>query len=311
MIVSIVFILERRIFMKLLKRLTSCALIFTVFLATQSVTFASIGNKVSLSANSNVINSVEATISDNANGKVVLRGEDYSNGDACFYMIKNGEILSSSYVDRDKMINIHTDYIKNVVTEESYANVQVMTTSNAESALPLATTSYVSAGKVGYLLYRVTQGETFKYGPSYLKIQYSKDSFNTRYDIKGKYKDQTALAARLASLFLLTSNIAIPLTLEILDQLGVLESAINFIIGTKYVKATQTVMTWRAEGGTSSQKIEGSKYVFTMDGSSIHTDYEGDYYASNSIANKNKTLAIKLAKKYFPGYSKYEVYSWS
>ena len=66
------------------------------------------------------------------------------------------------------------------------------------------------------------------------------------------------------------------------------------------VAATQIKVTWRAEGGSDNQKIEGSKYTFRLDGSELTTEYDGEYFAINSMKNENETLALKLAKKYFP-----------
>lgn len=296
--------------MKRIKRLISCFLIFTVFMTTQSMAFAISENEKTISHTEDVVNITEVTLSNTEEGRVVLRGVDYSNGDACFFIIEDEQIISSSYVDRDEMTTTYVDYKAKIINQDSYEDDLANVTYTMPNIQPVATSGYTSAGKVGYLLYRTTQGETFKYGPSYLNIEYLKETFNTRYDVNGKYKDKAALAARIASLMALSAGIAVPLAVQILNELGILEAATNFIIGTKYVKATQTVMTWRAKGGTSSQKIEGSKYVFKMDGSSIHTDYTGNYYGPNSISNKNKALAIKLAKKYLPGYSKYEIYKW-
>ena len=118
------------------------------------------------------------------------------------------------------------------------------------------------------------------------------------------------MAARIAALFVIATNITIPIALQVLSALGIIETATNFVIGTNYVKADQTKVTWRAEGGTSGQTIVGSKYVFRLNNGMLGTEYAGDYFATTSIANHNSTLALKLAKIYYPGMSKYEIYSW-
>ena len=111
----------------------------------------------------------------------------------------------------------------------------------------------------------------------------------------------------VASALLLVTGTALPLALEILSVLGIPSKAVDFVIGDKMVAATQIKVTWRAEGGSDNQKIEGSKYTFRLDGSELTTEYDGEYFAINSMKNENETLALKLAKKYFPGFQSYRV----
>ena len=284
-----------------MKRIISILLILCISLSSTAIASAQ-SYKISNVVNSEIINAEEIVLHKDVEGSIILRGEDYANGNSCFFLIENGNVISSSYVDKTDATTTYTNY-ETMTTQTE----KILRADKVSTIASMTTSGYTFAREVGFYLTKITQGESHEYGPSFLRTEYKKKVFYPEYNLHRKYKDAADLAGQLAAALLLVTGTALPLALEILSVLGIPSKAVDFVIGDKMVAATQIKVTWRAEGGSDNQKIEGSKYTFRLDGSELTTEYDGEYFAINSMKNENETLALKLAKKYFPGFQSYRV----
>lgn len=289
-----------------MRKIISLVVITAIIFATTAGAFALTDCTKSVNSYVNTeINITELVISDSEDEKLVVEGIDYENGDSCFYLVRNGDILSQSYVHRDTDTITYENYETGFSCSET-----IIIQGRPSSRRVLASSSdYTFARIVAMKMYKTIQGETISVGPSDLKTEYKDFVAREKYDIKGSYKDSANLVAKIALVFAVPTGIAGKAALFILSNLDIAPNAINFIIGSEEVTATRTDVTWHVEGFSDLDIITGTKHAFTVNGKS-QVDYEGDYYPITSMRDKNEKLAIKLAKKTLKGFDRYEVHIW-
>lgn len=85
---------------------------------------------------------------------VTIRTEDYTNGDVCVYVIKDEEILYTSYLARGDRQIVDRDYITGEQTITKCEKLVVENDSVYISELNSGriTKKYTSAGSIGYIL---------------------------------------------------------------------------------------------------------------------------------------------------------------
>lgn len=223
--------------------------------------------------------------------------QDYSNGDVSFFLMKDDEMISKSYVNRTQKTIENINYIDNTVNVQDLnlnpikASEVMLYAANGENL------TYTTAGTIHYSLIGYREGVEYSHDGS-ITMQYASESKRTVYTINGKFKDITAFAGLLASVLAMPAAIAANLAGKILSGLGIAASAIDFLIPDKNVIAVCTKITWKAKGLSST--FSGKKYYVTYDDGTHDNFYEGDFFPTTSIKNEDKSFAMKVASKYFP-----------
>ena len=92
-----------------MKRIISILLILCISLSSTAIASAQ-SYKISNVVNSEIINAEEIVLHKDVEGSIILRGEDYANGNSCFFLIENGNVISSSYVDKTDATTTYTNY---------------------------------------------------------------------------------------------------------------------------------------------------------------------------------------------------------
>lgn len=228
---------------------------------------------------------------------------EYSNGDIKFDLINKTEIVSSSYLDRSEEMVRSENLVSNTVSTYDVADevneLSDVLTNDQEIEL-YATSSYTTAGSITYKLHRVREGVAYD-TTGKLTMQHKKTTKNTEYNLNKKYQDFTALVAIIAGGLSLAPSIATTVAGTILNKVGFSVSVVNFLIKDYNVSAKKTTVTWKEKDASST--FSGDKYYLTYDDGSHETIYEGDYFATTSIKNKNTKFAKKAAAKYFPTFT--------
>ena len=282
------------------------SLVLAVILLVAGTTTA-FGQEMTELPNAEKISVHEWVMQETRTEKIILKTEDYPNGDACTYLIKNGEIIYVSYLDRDANRIIDNDYVaKEISVQNVVDNINNYTLDDMSSMFTAQQATdddyyYVSVGTIPYTITRTTQGETYSRHPE-LEVERSIDSGTTQRDLYGKYKNVANFVSFAASLLAIPVGVASPIVSKILSDLGLTLTAINFAVPTYYVRSAYTTITWHGVGGALTAVVQGSKYDMTFPDRSTKTEYEGNYYPSNSIQRKNSDLALRLGKLYYPGF---------
>lgn len=288
-----------------------CFLIILMIMSSQTTVFAVSENSEEFEFVKEYVKIDGTIVNDWKEDGVTIRTEDYTNGDVCVYVIKDEEILQTSYLVRNDQQIIDRDYItgeqsitkceKTVVGKDSIYTGEVNSSRITEK--------YTSVGSIGYVLGVKKEGETTKVNAN-LKVERAIDTGSIAKDLNGKYKNTAALISRMCRTFSIVASVASPIAGVVLKTLGYALDSTDIIISSYVLKAKYETVVWHGIGFASNKVVQGTKYTFTLPDGSKEVQKEGDYYATNSITKQDNKLALKLGKLYYPGMTSYTV-KWS
>lgn len=220
-----------------------------------------------------------------SNDTIVLKAVDFENGDACFYLLKNGVIIYEAYVDRDAMAVVSSDYEIGSTTTTDYSSYVAAIPALCDD---LTIETNRTAGTITYEYYEQgyvmgTRSVTLKYGED-------TDSLKSYYP-KGPFANIADLAAALSTVFSLAGGLAGDTAAWILSIVGLATDSVDFVLSGP-VKATCHIMAWTGTGYGEQGKIElqGNKYTFQYN-NKTHYEYECNYYALSNYSSHNLTFA--------------------
>ena len=285
---------------KRLVRSLSIVLVLSLFFLHSSTVFAaSLQQKTTAVA----LSTSELVLSEENNHVVSIRGEDLSNGDSRFYLLRDNEIVSESYVDRANSQIIYKKYENNVAVTHD-----VRSYSPPVAVSPMASAGYVSVGAVRYNHY--VQG-TFMCVNT-INWSYSVDTNPYSHcDLNGSYRDLAEFAAAVCGfLGLFTAAAGIAIANKVFTILGLAGGAGAFLIPPYMVDCKRTEVNWKATRGTKTKVYQGARCVVTHPSKENQVVIEGDYYPTTAIADHNDSLALAPYSYLCPGADMYEVESW-
>ena len=137
-----------------MKRIISILLILCISLSSTAIASAQ-SYKISNVVNSEIINAEEIVLHKDVEGSIILRGEDYANGNSCFFLIENGNVISSSYVDKTDATTTYTNY-ETMTTQTE----KILRADKVSTIASMTTSGYTFAREVGFYLTKITQGES-------------------------------------------------------------------------------------------------------------------------------------------------------
>lgn len=239
-----------------------------------------------------------------------LISEDLANGDAKFSIIKNGEIIAQSYLNRISACITSTD--TRLSTEEPVQNVS---TANSNISSPARAKTIPSKfTKRGTITYNYFGGMTYVVGTRSLNIYYDYQYHpGSRYNVNGVYQNIASFASVLASILALPSSIASSVAAKILTSLSISTGAVSLIIPNHYVRCNETEITWLSQIADITDMyatFTGHKFVVTEEGYPSKTYYTGNYWPLSSYTNHNSNFAVKLYWTVL-GQDTLEIVSWS
>ena len=216
-----------------------------------------------------------------------LVGKDLPNGDAVFYLKNGNQIISSSYVSRERGTAVYRNYQTNIVEETQTNNSRLASSPN------LAKASYTYRGAITYEYY----GPNFEepQGQRVLDCSYSFeiDDYD-QYNLNGKYQDAAQVVGVICSFFALPAGIASVFVQHICSYLGFGLGVLGpIIIPDMMGDCTSTTVTWELQDQNISSLLgylEGTRYDFEYDGEEC-TEYEGHYYPVTSFAERDYDFA--------------------
>ena len=288
-----------------MKRFTKMLSILLVLAFSFGISSTALASSIPISGESAVTVKTDTVLGKAADGVITLRSEDLSNGDARFSIIKNGETVSSTYVDRSTAQILWQGYEKNrAVKQETRYVEQVAQAPNIE---PQAI-QWVMVGDVRYNHYvQDVLGAITKITWSYR----TESNAYAEYNIRGRYQDITVLAGVLLTIFTLGSaSTAMAIALHVIKVMGATADAVELMLPDYYVSAYQYTVIWRANGANKYKYYEGHRYTITHEGYGNQTVQEGDYYPITAIEDHNTSLALKPYNYFFSGHNKVSVNSW-
>ena len=279
------------------KKLVSLVMALVMAVGLVSPALATSGKEATIIAsNQEILDSEE-------NYTIEIKGEDYDNGDACFYMIQNNRVIFKSYVDRNMNQVINTDYITGKVTYDSYA----VSDEVANSAYAAAG-NYKYVGKIGYNYYM--QGVVV--GQRYISLS-CKQSGPTadKYVWAGKYANLAELASLVAGYYALPAAVAIEVSKDILSYAGFSFGATAFVLSKVTVDSQKETSEWLATSPQSSRdiNISGEKQTFKI-GGKTRVHYIDIYYTPQSFTSRNTTFAHTCYELMW-GNDQHDIISWS
>lgn len=239
--------------------------------------------------------------------------EDLPGGDARFTLIKNGEVIAKTYLDRDQrtLYNWDKQTGEDVQIVEDSASYSV-----AETELPSVSLNSVPSGFVrkGSITYDYYGGLDHVIGRRSLEI-YNKYEYYTgsRYNISGVYQSWTSFVGFIAAVINLPGLIASQVATSVLNVLGIVFSAGQYIIPDHYVRCTETVVSWFGQVSDFPEitaTLVGSEYVVTQEGYSAETYYSENYYPYGSFISHNVNLATAIYWAAL-GYDYIEIVAWN
>ena len=237
---------------------------------------------------------------------IVVRTEDYDNGDSHIYLVENGETTVSYFVDSSENTITTTDYITNEISIKSVVPAVVETV-----ASPLADSNFSYVGRIGYQYY--VQGYVMgeRYVDTYM---YTERARVVAHDFTAKYRDVAELIATVASVLVISAKIAGGVVDAGLETLGKTADDVSLGIIPLYIWCEATTIDWDCEvpGSTTlGTEFSGTGYTITFNnGAGSYTDYEGSYYTAASYYNHSSAFANKIYTSIW-GSSLYDVISWS
>lgn len=281
--------------MKMKKKLLSIALAIVMMM----------GLAVPAVANDNIVDQrLIMPISSELDNVLTIKAEDYENGDGCIYMMKNGEIIYQSYVDRSANCVINKDFSSGVVEKRLYAPVETVNTTAV--AANGASTQYV--GKIGYRYYM--QGTPI--GERYIRLTCTQyDPEKVDYNWAGRYATLASFAGLIAGVYGLPVVAATQLAKDIAAYAGVTIGAGAIVLGAVTVKSQKDVAEWLCSSQESSHKvtISGAKHTFKL-GGQTRVHYVGSYYTPASYDSHNTTFA-NICYESMWGNDMFDIISWA
>lgn len=241
-----------------------------------------------------------------------LISEDLANGDAKFSIIKNGEIIAESYLNRSSAYITSTD--TRLSAEKQVHNVNVAVANSNVTSPARAETIPSGFTKRGTITYNFFGGMTYVVGTRSLNIYYDYNYYTgSRYNVNGVYQNIAGLASFLASILVLPASIASSVAAKILTSLGISTGAASLIIPDHYVRCNETEITWLSQIADITDMyatFTGSKFVVTEEGYSSKTYQTGNYWPLSSYTNHDSNFAVKLYWEVL-GQDTLEIVSWS
>lgn len=284
---------------RLVRSLSIVLVLSFVFLHSSTVFAASLQQETVAAT----LSASELVLSEENDHVVSIRGEDLSNGDSRFYLLRDNEIVSESYVDRANSQIIYKKYENNVAVTHD-----VRSYSAPVAVSPMASAGYVSVGAVRYNHY--VQG-TFMCVNT-INWSYSVNTnLHSQCDLNGSYRDQSEfVAAVCAFLGLFTAAAGLAVFNTICTILGLAGGAGAVFIPPYMVDCKRTEVNWKAARGTKTKVYQGARCVVTHPSNENQVVIDGDYYPTTAIADHNTELALAPYTYLCPGADMYEVESW-
>jgi len=245
----------------------------------------------------------ELVVEETKDSKTVLISQDLPNGDAIFKLVKDGELIAMSTLNRTS----------NTVTSISYEEGNTVRSTkkikpSKKNHYTTAKASYVTSGYIKY-----KWSNTSGTGYHYAKVQYLKTVNNSdQYNLNGKYKDAVSLAAYIAGAINVPGWISSKVALWVLYTCGFAAGVGPYIIPDRIVKATSTTMKWKLTGTDNSvtNYITDKQYVITQTGYSKKTYTGSSYYSTSAWTNRDSVFAIDVYNHLF-GDNPFNVVAWT
>lgn len=220
-----------------------------------------------------------------------FKSKQLPNGNACYYLLKDGQVFATSIVDKANQTITTTDNTNSEVETISYTPV---VTANAYSSRA----SFITVGSIDYTY--SGGGSTIRSGD----ISYRLNISPSHYDLNGNYKNAATIITLLISVLTLPEAAATSVVYTMLARLGIAISATSIFIPSYIVDCETYEMTWRAMFTNPRGpygEVTGYKYIITQPGES-GTYYKGDYNPPSAFRDKDKTLAKSLYENAFWSY---------
>lgn len=298
--------------MKSIKRVICMVLAVTLLCSSQSavVFAASMGELSNQEKYVAVQNEIVLSKSDNM--ETILRIADYDNGDSEFFIVKNGEVISSSYARRSDSTIMSTNYVEKTVSIQTVLPAKELVENEGNTVSLLVTDGFTAAGTAYYTLTYGKEGEYYTMD-SDLDIEYKSipESVND-YDLYGKYKDMASLAAKIALALNVTGIIGGRLAIAVVNVLGLAHDFENQLIPRFEVDADITTNTWQQVGADTGWAIQGKQVIVNLNGEDTVYEKDNDFYPVsmlNTAANR-KILGEKLGALYFTGMDEIKYLRW-
>lgn len=250
-----------------------------------------------------VVSSNEMVLSEQNGHIISILGEDLNNGDARFSMLRDGEVVSESYVDRSACEIIRTEFQNGVAVTYDTKSFEP-----PAQASVMAVSGYTAVGAVRYNHY--VQGMIMCVNSINWSYSTSTNPASVC-DLNGTYRDMANFAASICGIIgLFTASGALQVANMVLTILGITGSPGEIIIPQYIVSCTRTEVVWRAYNGSKEKFYQGYRCVVTHPNNQGQTVYEGDYYPITAISNHNADLALAPYTYFYPGSDMYEIASW-
>ncbi len=235
-----------------------------------------------------------------------LASRDYENGDVEFLLIEDKNVISTATLDRSENVVTCSDNRSDIVSCDTIDLSQYGKPSvelNAEN-------NYYSIGAITYRYY--DQG--YAMGTRKVLLSLSETTYNSQYNINGRYQSLASLASVLAGLFTLPGAIASALAAKVMGILSIGISASSFVIPPYNVRAIEQKNKWMTSFSSLTGYMTGSRYTFTHGhNGTTQTATEGEFFARASYTNRSEALAnalYKHVKAYWGSDGRVEVVSW-
>lgn len=286
-----------------MKKIISALLAISLLLSYSVTAFADVAGQ---SEKKRGILSQDDIILLDADKNLVLQVKDDPNGNTQLLLKKDGDLLGSAYIDREKTTITETLYSEKV---QVYQN-EFVYRENLNSPSKAAA-SFVSVGRIRYNAY--LQGSLVN-SPSISVSRAVESGHQPEYYFGGQYATIASLVAALIGAFSIPAAVAATLAATIYSIAGYATSATSIILPIIPVAADWKKVDWKGvntNSPTQSAVVSGVKYVFTLGNNPNQTQYSGTYYAESSYTSHSTALAYDLFWRIFPNYDSCTVSSWS
>ena len=283
--------------MKMSKKLVSMMLAVVMLFTLTAPALAADNRKTNA-----IVDSGETTFYDENGTLVTLQYKDFENGDCIFYLIEDGKVTVSSYVEKETNQIIRTEYQNSI----PQTTIQVVEPIQAKMISMPTAAGYIYDGRVGYNHYAKGTLMTVNYIDFSHKMTVTVDEFN----LLGKYKDIAQLASFIAALCGLPGVVSSLLAKEVVAAVATISGQM-LSVPDYMVNAVKTTVSWEGKTGSKTRKVEGSGYVCTGEGMENVVYGEPDYYPASSYDDHDENLANRFYPMLYSGYDRFDVVSWS
>lgn len=218
-----------------------------------------------------------------------LYAKEFSNGDVDITQLKNGELISSSYLNRNDQSVTYKKYSNGFVVDTHKKHYYISDISQQN-----ATRASFPVGSITYSADR---------GTNTISLSYTSKVIPSEYDVNGTYRDKTELLAFLIGVLSIPAGVA-QVALGIIMAIG--GYAIQFTGALVFreikVRAEKTTVTWDAiNKGTQnlSTSFSGSKYVVTEVGYDSHEDADFTYWDPSCFSKRDVEFAKTVYAKFW------------